>query len=349
MRSKTKTMHFVVYQIRDKEARAKQETNYLFRVPLCRIYILLDDLLQEMRAVVVLLPALLLASRHTACLAFISTLKETRNSSVGSLRRFVTPQTVVDTLLEINAAVSSTATKGIADSFQIPVADLADIPTILGPLAALTTALAASHLISLRNSIVSSIALQSILQGTYIGQRLQQQSRQQQPQLSLACVYKASRDGWSAMSFHEKVDDCGSGVVVAKTAFRGAVFGGFNPVGWRSTDDYTTATTAFLWCLGRAGSSVVAKYPVLPGSPAVFDYATSGPCFGAADLVIGPPQAAILGGFAGPDMQNLSLASGSLRKANILPGQAYCTDKRWPVRGYNVLLQEVEVYCLVES
>lgn len=64
----------------------------------------------------------------------------------------------------------------------------------------------------------------------------------------LECAYKASRDGWSAIDFHEAIDERGSGLVVALSR-SGAVFGGFNPLGWRSTDDYSGSTSAFLYFL----------------------------------------------------------------------------------------------------
>lgn len=166
----------------------------------------------------------------------------------------------------------------------------------------------------------------------------------QQQQQTLQCIYKASRDGWKANAFHDKVDFRGSGVVVLRTQ-GGKIVGGYNPNGWRSTDDYTTSTTAFLFCVTAPGR--VQKYKVQAGGPALFDYASAGPCFGTTDLLIGPPQAAVLGGFAGPNMENEPL--GSLQMANILPGQTYDTDERWPVRGYKIRLQEVEVYCVVDD
>jgi len=187
--------------------------------------------------------------------------------------------------------------------------------------------------------LVNSNTLEEVVTGTFLERRLSDGLG------SLRCVYKASRDGWSATKFHECVDNNGSGVVVART-LSGKVFGGFNPSGWRSTDDYTTSTTAFLWCLSR---NKVQKYPVQASGAAVYDYATSGPCFGSGDVLIGPPGAAIMGGFAGPQMENDEMNAGSLRTANVLPGQSYTTDKAWPVRANKVVLQEVEVYCLVET
>jgi hypothetical protein len=120
------------------------------------------------------------------------------------------------------------------------------------------------------------------------------------------------------------------------------LFGGFNPAGWRSTDDYYSSSAAFLWT--RISGQTV-KFPVLPGgSAAIFDYATAGPCFGAADLQIGPPEAPIMGGFAGPDMEDMEVNAGNLKRGKSTVGLAYDADPRWPARG-NFRLSQVEVYC----
>jgi hypothetical protein len=78
----------------------------------------------------------------------------------------------------------------------------------------------------------------------------------------LARVYKASRDGWSAIDFHSAVDDRGSCLVVA-LARSGTLFGGFNPVGYRSTDDYYNSNAAFLFHVN--GGDKVTKFQVLQG------------------------------------------------------------------------------------
>jgi TLD len=180
--------------------------------------------------------------------------------------------------------------------------------------------------------IVSSETVDSILRGTFL-QRAQ----------NLRCVYKSSRDGWSALDFHKRVDEMGSGVVVAISSSR-KIFGGYNPTGWRSSDDYYTSTAAFLWCLRE---KEVVKLPILAGgNAAVFDYATGGPCF-SSDLQIGAPQAAVLGGFAGPDMEDLSINAGNLRLGKSSVGITYDWDDAWPARGAFRLL-DVEVYCNVQ-
>lgn len=118
--------------------------------------------------------------------------------------------------------------------------------------------------------------------------------------------------------------------------------GGFNPLGWRSSDDYGQTNSAFLFFV--AGNDDAVKCPVLAGgNAAVFDYATGGPAFGAADLSIGSPKAAVMGGFAGPDMEDTAINAGNLKEGSSSIGGAYEVVKGWPVGG-KFALTELEVY-----
>jgi len=156
----------------------------------------------------------------------------------------------------------------------------------------------------------------------------------------LQCCYKASKDGFSATAFHNCVDNRGSALVIALSS-TGAVFGGFNPVGWRSTDDYSASSNAWLWF--RKGKTDT-KIPILQGgNAAIFDYATGGPCFGSSDLQIGSPKAAVMGGFAGPDMEDTSINAGDLRECSSDLGGAYEFVGGWPCRGKTRLV-EIEIY-----
>jgi hypothetical protein len=82
----------------------------------------------------------------------------------------------------------------------------------------------------------------------------------------LARIYKGSKDGWSAVDFHKCVDGKGSCLVVALTR-SGILLGGYNPNGWRSTDDYYNTNAAFLW-YERSNDQVI-KCPVLTGGECV--------------------------------------------------------------------------------
>ena len=139
----------------------------------------------------------------------------------------------------------------------------------------------------------------------------------------------------------ETPDGKGSALVIALTK-SGKRFGGYNPLGWMSSDDYGNTNNAFVW-FEQNGRGV--KCPVLAGgNAAIFDFATGGPTFGSADLCIGPPRAPVMGGFTGPDMENVSSVAGDLRRGKSSVGGAYSFQKGWPVAGeFGVV--EVEVYC----
>ena len=145
---------------------------------------------------------------------------------------------------------------------------------------------------------------------------------------NLECAYLASRDGWGASDFHRCVDDCGSTLVVCETQ-RGLMFGGFNPLGYRSTDDYGGTPNAFIFYEDADG--VARKSRVLgSGDGCIYDLAKGGPQFGASDLIVGRPKAATMGGFTGPDTEDTISAQGDLRTATSSPGSSYERDPSWP-------------------
>ena len=58
------------------------------------------------------------------------------------------------------------------------------------------------------------------------------------------------------------------------------------------------------------------------GEAAVYDYARSGPTFGADALIIGRTEAAVMGGFSGPDMES-RVSAGNLRNGFSILGRSY--------------------------
>ena len=109
-----------------------------------------------------------------------------------------------------------------------------------------------------------------------------------------------------------------------------------------STDDYGSSNASWLW---MQKSNKAVRIPILSGgNTAIYDYATGGPCFGAADLQIGPPRAAVMGGFAGPDAMDTSVNAGSLKECKSAPGGAYnIPPSGWPSGTSKIV--ELEVYC----
>ncbi|KAL8138742.1 hypothetical protein V2J09_004743 [Rumex salicifolius] len=138
----------------------------------------------------------------------------------------------------------------------------------------------------------------------------------------LKCCYKASIDGFSATDFHTYCDFKGPCVIIAQTnkAFK---FGAFSPEGYRSTDDYYDTFDAFLfyWPEQEHSNGDPIVLPKVGGSgAALFDYSRGGPQFGPDGLLIGPPLAPVMGGFAGPDTNS---GEGDLRQAKSRLGLSY--------------------------
>ncbi|KAJ6792106.1 Uncharacterized protein M6B38_242125 [Iris pallida] len=168
----------------------------------------------------------------------------------------------------------------------------------------------------------------------------------------LKCCYRASSDGFSATSFHACCDFKGPCVIVGYTAdsFK---FGAFNPEGYRSTDDYYDSFDPFLFYWkqqpddDQSSSERVVLLPKVGGSgAALFDYARGGPQFGADGLLVGPPLAPVMGGFAGPDTNS---GIGDLRQARSRLGLSYAKreDGKESLFGDHgrATLVEVLVFC----
>ena len=166
----------------------------------------------------------------------------------------------------------------------------------------------------------------------------------------LECVYRASRDGWSATKFHKKVDYRGPAIMLATDG--GSPFGGYNPSGWLSTDDYYASNNAFL--IVKKGGEWI-KLPKLGGSDAaVFDYARSGPHFGSNALIMGNTEASVMGLFAGPDVEEMA-AEGNLRRATSQLGLSFARGP-YPYaasvfggRKLSTRLLDIEVWADIES
>lgn len=164
----------------------------------------------------------------------------------------------------------------------------------------------------------------------------------------LKCCYRATIDGFSAANFHECCDFKGPCVIIGYTN-KSFKFGAFNPEGYRSTDDYYDTFDAFLfYWIDKETKPII--LPKVGGSgAALFDYARGGPQFGADGLLIGPPLAPVMGGFAGPDTNS---GIGDLRQAKSRLGLSYAKreDGKESIFGdeSRATIQEVEVFCSPE-
>jgi hypothetical protein len=152
------------------------------------------------------------------------------------------------------------------------------------------------------------------------------------------------------------VDGLGSTLIVAQTK-GGSLLGGYNPVGWDSRDDYRATPRAFLFCAPGAEEDGAAepawqKLAVLgPGDVAISDYACGGPQFGAADLVIGAPTTPVMGGLAGPEIQDPGYMARTAGDLHVVTSQLGSSYEKLP-SGSSPFptdeLVELEAYCNAE-
>lgn len=103
----------------------------------------------------------------------------------------------------------------------------------------------------------------------------------------LSLAFSANEHGWSARSFHERVDSFGAAVVICYTE-GGAICGGYNPEGWISLGEDRASNGAFLftWPDGDTTKPAI-KLPKIGGpNLAVIDRPDTGPQFGAEGLTV---------------------------------------------------------------
>jgi hypothetical protein len=94
-------------------------------------------------------------------------------------------------------------------------------------------------------------------------------------------LYKATRDGFTASSFHSKCDGKANTVTIIKTSSN-YVFGGFTAAMWSSPSSiiYGHDATAFIFSLRRNGISYNEKYMVKNAIHAIENHSAYGPTFG---------------------------------------------------------------------
>ena len=112
-------------------------------------------------------------------------------------------------------------------------------------------------------------------------------------EVSLNLIFRASRDGFSNQAFHQKCDQQGPTVVVAKSA-GGHLFGGYTETSWDSNSNYKNCREAFLFRLGGPGNIQPSKHAIFQSHPhGIYCNAGYAATFGGGhDLRIYPEGAA---------------------------------------------------------
>ena len=94
-------------------------------------------------------------------------------------------------------------------------------------------------------------------------------------------MYRASRDGNTDEAFHEKCDNKGATIVVAKIANTEQIVGGYNPLFWDSSNSYMTINDSFIYSFTDRNNFKSAKIGYSNGNKfSIGCYTSYGPIFG---------------------------------------------------------------------
>ena len=93
-------------------------------------------------------------------------------------------------------------------------------------------------------------------------------------------LYKISRDGCNATTFHTNCNNKGATVTVLYNS-NGSVYGGYTSISWRSVGDYGIDQKAFLFRLYQNRTFKPIQFPVASQDHAIYDVANYGPTFGS--------------------------------------------------------------------
>jgi hypothetical protein len=99
-------------------------------------------------------------------------------------------------------------------------------------------------------------------------------------------LYRGSRDGFTALAFHEKCDGKSNTVTIIKTD-EDYVFGGYTSAAWHSKGNFIKDANAFIFSLRKNGiSDDKKKFKVKNENKAIYGNLKYGPAFGDSDIVI---------------------------------------------------------------
>jgi hypothetical protein len=92
-------------------------------------------------------------------------------------------------------------------------------------------------------------------------------------------LFRASRDGSAAATFHSRCNNQGQTLVIVRVGTY--VFGGFASESWKSTNAYVNVPGCSLFVLVNAHGSLPTLIPCTSNSHAMYDSQSYGPTFGA--------------------------------------------------------------------
>ena len=99
-------------------------------------------------------------------------------------------------------------------------------------------------------------------------------------------IYKATRDGFDAMSFHRLCNNQGPTLTLIQST-NNYLFGGYASESWQSSSSFVDAPESFLFLLTNANGNQPTKFSYKNDGKALYNFNSYGPIFGGgADLYI---------------------------------------------------------------
>ncbi|KAK8792769.1 hypothetical protein WA158_004933 [Blastocystis sp. Blastoise] len=101
-------------------------------------------------------------------------------------------------------------------------------------------------------------------------------------------LYRGSRDGYSASSFHSHCDYHGETVVIVRQVNKKMginIFGGYTSQSWNCTDSFCYDSEAFLFTLINEHQIAPSRYNIADPEKAIYNSASFGPIFGAGGCI----------------------------------------------------------------
>ena len=92
-------------------------------------------------------------------------------------------------------------------------------------------------------------------------------------------LYRGTRDGMSAYTFHNKCNNKGPTISLFKNE-KGYIFGGYSSIDWTSCNNYKSAPDSFIFTLTNMYNIPPTKFPNSDINHSIHDFSSYGPCFG---------------------------------------------------------------------
>ena len=97
---------------------------------------------------------------------------------------------------------------------------------------------------------------------------------------NIELLYRGTRDGMSADTFHNKCNNKGPTITLIKND-KGNIFGGYASISWTSYGDYRSAPDSFIFTLTNIYGISPTKFSNSNTNYSIYDYSSYGPTFGA--------------------------------------------------------------------